>query len=180
MAVQMQAPKSEVVKELDGNLCEYFYVQLEEGKLLAFFKEIFNEHWNRVVVGPCIQGSVFEIRLIQKPKRITLLDGYLTVDTGPWHFHLCIGKTKGTSKNPTPPELAKIRQAGKAAFFHMKTTSHNGLGGSWGFRMWNGADQQMVTLFFPNPWLTDQQKICKEPDMSRLELWNRMKEKYTS
>lgn len=175
-----QALKSETVKEADGNLVEYFYMEPEQDKLFAFFKEVFNNHWNRVVVGPCVQGSVFEIRLTDKPKRITLHDGYLTVDTGPWHFHLCIGPTKGTSKNPTPPELAKIRQASKAGFFHMKTTGHSGLGGSWGWKMWNGADQQQVTIFFPNPWLTDAFKIRKEPDMSRLELWKKLKEKYTA
>ncbi len=170
--------KTEIIKEIDGNLTEYFYMQPAQDKLLAFFKEVFGEHWNRVVVGPCVQGSVFEIRLTEKPKRITLNDGYLTVDVGPWHFHLCIGPTKGTPKNPTLPALAKIRQPSKAGFFHMKTTGHSGLGGSWGFKMWNGAKDQMVTIFFPNPWLTDQFKIRKEPDMSRLELWNTLKEKY--
>ena len=46
--------------------------------------------------------------------------------------------------------------------------------------MWNGADQQQITIFFPNPWLTDAFKIRKEPDMTRLELWNSLKEKYAS
>ncbi len=171
---------SEQRKEVDGNVYEYFYMEPLEKKMLSFFKEIFGQYWNRVVFGPCVQGSVFEIQLKEKPKRVSLHDGYLTVDTGPWHFHLCIGPTKGNPQQPTPPELAKIRQASRAAFFHMKSTDHPRLGGSWGFRMWNGADQQMITVFFPNPWLTDGQKFRKEPDMSRLELWNKLMAKYAS
>jgi hypothetical protein len=50
-------------------------------------------------------------------------------------------------------------------------------GGSWGFRMWNGADEQMLTVFFPNPYLSDRFKPQK-PDWTRLKLWNDMRQKY--
>ncbi len=173
-----EMPKREIVKEADGNDVEYTYMEPSEEKLFQFFKELFTEHWGNVVFGPCVRGPLVEIRLKEKPTRVTKHDGYLTVDLGPWHFHLCIGKTKGSPKSPTPPALAAHRQASKAGFFQMLKTGHTGLGGSWGFRMWNGKGEQQITVFFPNPWLTEKFKIRKEPDMSRLELWNNLKEKY--
>ena len=51
--------------------------------------------------------------------------------------------------------------------------------GSWGLRLWNGLDEQMLTVFFPNPYLTDEQKILKEPDWNRLALWKQFREAYS-
>jgi len=36
----------------------------------------------------------------------------------------------------------------------------------------------MITFFFPNPYRDEDQKRLKEPDWSRLELWNKLTEKY--
>ena len=34
-----------------------------------------------------------------------MLDGYLTVDLGTWHFHLCIGEHRATTAAPLPDGL---------------------------------------------------------------------------
>jgi hypothetical protein len=36
----------------------------------------------------------------------------------------------------------------------------------------------MITIFFPNPYLTDDQKIRQEPDWNRLTLWQRLRQHY--
>ena len=148
------------------------YMQVETA-LERLFRELFKEHWREMIFGPCIQGAVFEIRLTEKPQRVALLDGYLTVDTGPWHFHLCIEE----HKHAATPELARHRQASRAAFFR-DTREKGAVKGSWGLRLWNGLGEQMITIFFPNPYLTDEQKICQEPDWSRLALWEQLRETY--
>ncbi len=43
--------------------------------------------------------------------------------------------------------------------------------------MWNGAQEQMLTIFFPNPYLSERMKPQK-PDWSRLALWNAMRCRY--
>lgn len=168
----METPTA--VQNPDGSTAEHFDIALAPGRLEKLFRELFEEHWHEIIFGPCIQGAVFEIHLTEKPKKVAMLDGYLTVDTGPWHFHLCIDE----HKQAATPELARQRQASRAVFFH--DIREKGLvKGSWGLRLWNGFGEQMITVFFPNPYLTDEQKINKEPDWSRLALWERLRETYS-
>lgn len=173
----MKAPayKTEQIEGIDGMRYEYEFMEPTEHALLALMKDLFETHWSHIVFGPCVQGAVFEVRLVEPPKKLTVLDGYLTVDLGDWHFHLCIGNHRGTKANPTPEALANIRRASKAVFF--RGMGNSCAGGSWGFRMWNGADEQMLTVFFPNPYLSDRFKPQK-PDWTRLTLWNNMRQKY--
>lgn len=172
----MHAPlyKMESIEGVDGLRYEYEYMVPTEEALLALMKDLFETHWSQIVFGPCIQGAVFEVRLREAPK-LGYLDGYLTVDVGDWHFHLCIGQHRGTKANPIPEALANIRRASKAVFF--RSMGNSCAGGSWGFRMWNGADEQMLTVFFPNPYLNDRLKPQK-PDWARLTLWNDMRQNY--
>jgi hypothetical protein len=168
----MEQPQ--LVQNLDGSTTEYIDLTLTSGHLERLLRELFEHHWREIIFGPCIQGAVFEIQLTEPPKKITMLDGYLTIDTGPWHFHLCIDK----HTDVPVAELARQRQAARAAFFHdSRTTGH--VRGSWGLRLWNGLGEQMLTVFFPNPYLTDEQQIQQEPDWSRLALWEQMRRKYT-
>ncbi len=171
----VQQYRTETVEELDGSRITYEYVEPTEETLRAFFQELFETHWAQIVFGPCIQGAVFEVRVTAPAKTITILDGYLTVDFGEWHFHLCIGEHRGTNANPAPKALAQLRRASKAGFF--RGIGKTCAGGSWGFRMWNGANEQMVTVFFPNPYLNDQFKPQK-PDWLKLKLWNDMRQTY--
>ena len=74
----MSAP-STVVDNLDGSRTEYFAVDATEGTLLALTRELFEDHWEHVIFGPCIEGAVFEGCFSERP-RLSLLDGYLTVE----------------------------------------------------------------------------------------------------
>lgn len=165
--------RTATIQNLDGSTTEYIEIELMPGRLEHLLRELFEEHWREIIFGPCIQGAVFEIRLTEKPKKISMLDGYLTVDAGSWHFHLCIDEHKDV---PTP-ELARQRQVSRAAFFQ-DTREKGHVRGSWGLRLWNGQGEQMITVFFPNPYLSDDQRIQQHPDWSRLTFWERMRREY--
>jgi hypothetical protein len=157
---------------LDGTTTEYFPVTTGEAELFALLRDVFETHWREVVFGPCIQGAVFEARFTAAP-RLALLDGYLTIGGGPtqpWHLHLCIGPHAGTPARPTPPELARWRRCARAAFF--RDRDRHGQESVWGFRMWNGRDEQMITIFFPNPWLeSETMRPRRTPDWAVLTTW---------
>lgn len=167
-----------IEKNIDGSSTEYDFVAPSQDILEKLFRELFERHWKEITFGSCVQGAVFEIKLSEPAKKISSRDGYLTVDTGPWHFHLCIGEHKGTQARPTPPELAKHRRATKAAFFRDVDLAC-GLPRSWGFRLWNGKGEQMITIFFPNPYYNEKSER-QEPDWSKLALWERLRKDYAS
>jgi hypothetical protein len=175
----MTAATTSVSHNLDGTRTELFDVDPTESTLLALLKEIFEDHWDHVIFGPCIEGAVFEGRFSARP-RISLLDGYVTVELGggeSWHFHLCIGPHRGTASMATPPELARWRRCGRAAF--VRNHDRDGRPSSWGFRMWNGREEQMLTVFFPNPWLDPHRRhYVDTPDWSRLDLWMQLRERH--
>lgn len=162
---------SELVQNPDGTTTEYDGFGPNEATLTALLRDLFENHWPSLRFGPCIQGAVYELVLTEPPKQVDVLDGYLTVDAGPWHFHLCIGEHKGST-----PEAARIRRCSKAAFFTTKGTRCTGQ--SWGLRLWNGAGEQMITIFFPNPNLDQKLRRVQTPDLSKLELWKAMRARY--
>ncbi|MGE3542080.1 MAG: hypothetical protein AB7N91_32270 [Candidatus Tectimicrobiota bacterium] len=167
--------QTHTVTNLDGSVTELSEIPLVPGRLERLFRALFTEHWRQIVFGPCVAGAVFEIQLTAPPTKVAMMDGYLTVDTGPWHFHLCIDR----HTDVPVPEMAQQRQTARAAFFQ-DTRSSGHVPGSWGLRLWNGLGEQMITVFFPNPYLSDEMKILREPDWSRLELWNSLRQQYTT
>jgi len=103
------------------------------------------------------------------------MDGYITVDFGTWHFHICIGETKGSSKNPTPDALARHRRTARAELYR-ELQARDGTPNTWGLRLFNGADEQQLTVFLPNPFLSDDMKPLKQPDFNRLALWDHLRQ----
>jgi hypothetical protein len=162
----------EVVTQLDGSLTEYSYFEPTAQVMDKLVRLLFEAHWRDITVGPCIEGAVFEIRFSEPPK-LSMLDGYLTVDLGPWHFHLCIAEHKGNRS----PELRKLRQVARLALFEIRGAGCGG-GRSWGVRMWNGFGEQMTTVFLPNPRLSDELKLLKEPNWDRLKLWYELRQEF--
>jgi hypothetical protein len=169
----LAVPKfDEIKREPDDALTAYSYFAPEEAIVADLVDDLFVRNWPHIIVGPCIEGAVFEIRFVEAPQ-IRKSDGYLTVDLGPWHFHLCIGAHKGTSSE----ELRRVRPVNKIALFERRGKGCGG-GRSWGIRMWNGYGEQMTTVFLPNPRLTDDMQYLKTPDWNRLELYYRLREKF--
>ena len=165
------ASEPETIEDESGRRTrEIWPLPLEEAFLEAFLRELFDKHAEGLVFGPLIQGAAYEFRCAGKPRSVTLFDGYLTVHFGTGgHFHLCIGENEGSKANPTPPDLKVHRRPSKAQLF--RGFGRDGKPLSWGFEMWNGKDEPMISIFFPNPFLTDDDRIAEEPDFSRLAVW---------
>jgi len=151
----------------------------ELGSLLSLCKDLFIDHWHEIRFGICIQGAVYELQLSARPEPFSMLDGYLTVglETSTAHFHLCLEETRGLGRSRTPEEWARQRPCRRAAFY--RTLRSDGCTpGSWGIRLWNGAGEQMLTVFLPSPFLTREQKRVRSPDWSQLALWNELRRRY--
>jgi hypothetical protein len=173
-AVAAPAGNMRVVEEEGMGLLEIFPLSTEEADLLALFTEIFTEHWQHVRFGTLIQGSVFEVAAPNAPHKISMLDGYLTVDFGSWHFHLCIGPHRGSTRHPVPTGLALHRRTARAELYRIVA---DGAPVSWGLRLFNGAGEQQITVMLPNPFLSDH-GILRKPDWNRLLLWDRLRARY--
>lgn len=160
---------------------EVFPIPADEATLLEVLTELFERQWQSIQFGVLIQGAAFEIEARQRP-RLSMLDGYLTVSLedpggGGSHFHLCIGEHHGSPGRPVSPELARRRRCAHAELQRLWT---DGAPRSWMFRMFNGDGDQQLTVLLPNPFLTDQSQPLPEPDWSRLELWDSLRERYLS
>lgn len=152
-----------------GRETEIWILPTEEDYLHTLLKDIFEHHWQSIVFGPIIEGGAFEFRCPCAPKSVTLFDGYLTVHFGGTHFHLCIGENKGPPKNPTPEALKNRRRTSRAEIY--RGFDKQGCALTWGLRLFNGHDEQLITIFFPNPFLTDTDGLADEPDWTRLATW---------
>jgi len=161
-----------VVREADGSITQYAEVPVTGDTVERLMREVFSDHWAEIFAGPVIEGAAYEIRFTAPPK-VSMLDGYLTVDTGAWHFHLCVNDHRGAAT----PAQAQVRRVARAAFF--QTDGGTCVPGAWGLRLWNGRGEQMVTVFFPNPWLDDDgEQRVREPRWDRTALWEDLRRRY--
>ena len=168
-----QPATSRTVFELGNGTLEIFDLSPSEALLFELLKDLFKNHWQEIDFGILIQGAAWEIKADRAPESIGLHDGYLTVDFGHWHFHICIGENKGSPSHPTDPELKAHRRTSRAELY--RQLSQSGTPNSWGLRLYNGKDEQQLTVFLPNPFLTPEMQIAKEPDWSRLALWDQLR-----
>jgi len=146
---------------------------LAEAVLERFLTALFEDHHDKLTFGPIIQGAAYELRAPGKPTSINVGGGYLTVHWGRGgHFHLCIGENRGPAENPNPPELVAHRRPGRAELFRARDRRGDPV--SWGFRMFNGKGEPQISIFFPNPFITDEDGLADTPDWSRLALWTQI------
>src|SRR5688572_17500073 len=169
----MPEPTGDLVHDADGTTTRYAEVAVIGHTVERLLTEVFGTHWPLVAAGPVIEGAAYEIRFTSPPK-LSMLDGYLTVDTGAWHFHLCVNDHRGAAT----PELARRRRVARAAFF--QTEGGTCAPGAWGLRLWNGYGEQMITVYFPNPWLDEEDRRVREPRWERTALWADLRRRYTA
>jgi hypothetical protein len=163
-----------VVEEGMGSL-EIFPLPTEEPALRALLTDLFSQHWQTIRFGTLIQGAVFEIAAPNAPEKISMMDGYMTVDFGAWHFHLCIGEHRGSAGHPVSPELAHHRRTARAEMYRIVD---GGAPSSWGLRLFNGAGEQQLTVMLPNPFLSEESGLLERPDWTQLALWDRLRSRY--
>ena len=172
------AQPPERVTDSDGHGVDVFPLPTDASSLEALLRNLFEAHWDKITFGPIIEGAAWEIRAPHAPTLVGMMDGYLTVAFGASHFHLCVGPTKGPRHDPTPTALARRRQTTRAVLY--RRLDRDGAPISWGLRMFNGADEQQVTILLPNPFLSsDGDKVLKTPDWSRLQLWDELRARWT-
>ncbi len=169
-AAKMSAASYRTTEQNHDDL-EVFPIPLAEDTLRTILGTLFEDSWESIRFGPLIQGAVYELAATSQP-RLTMLDGYLTIDLGGPHVHLCIGEQKGLPGHPVDPALAKRR---RCAHVELQRQWIDGAPRTWMFRMFNGDGDQMLTVLLPNPFLSDDQQLLAEPDYSRLALWDRLR-----
>lgn len=167
MENQIQTLETSTIEVAPGGaMMRYSFFEPKETVLRELIDELFLKHWSKIVFGPSYEGATFEIRFEAEPK-LSYSDGYLTAHVGAWHFHLCLSPGKGS----TSAEAGFKRAVAKAALFERRGDSGHGGLRSWGVRLWNGFDQQMITIWLPNPSLSDERKIVREANWSKLDLY---------
>ena len=161
----------------DGAAVEIFPLPTDEASLFELMRDLFQNHWRDITFGPMVQGAAWEMRASQAPNKIGMFDGYLTVTFGVPHFHICIGEHKGPHNNPVSPELAHHRRTARAEMYRRLTRT--GTPVSWGVRLFNGKDEQQITVLLPNPFLDrETDKVLRVPDWERLDLWDRLRARW--
>ncbi|MFC3230745.1 hypothetical protein ACFOGJ_26090 [Marinibaculum pumilum] len=155
-------------EELGTGRLDIFPIPAEETVLLKAFEEIFRNHWSEIHFGYLVQGAAFEAKAPGPPQRIGVMKGYLTVDFGAWHFHVCIGAYKDKD-----PELSRIRPTARAELY--RTLKADDTPGSWGLRLFNGRGEHQFQVFLPHPFLSPDQQIEAEPSWERLALWDKLR-----
>ncbi len=174
-AVQALNPASagarQIIEERGLGRIERWALPTDENTLWMLLLDVFEGHWRDIRFGTMVPGGVWEIRAPNAPTRISLNDGYLTVDFGPWHFHLCIGHYSGCE-----PALAAERRTGRAELYRM--LDREDAPRSWGLRLFNGLGQQQLTVFLPNPFLTEAGQRAERADWTRLAAWERLRQDY--
>lgn len=144
---------------------EVWPLPIADDKLEELLRDLFGNHWDKLTFGPMLQGGAYELRCPGEPQSITVSGGYFTVHWGKGgHVHLCIGESSGS------PELIAHRRPSKAEL--VRGLDKEGLPVTWSLRVENGKGESTLAIFFPNPFITSDDKLADAPDWSRLELWH--------
>ncbi len=143
-------------------------IPADEESLLKLIHILFDEYWDDIWFGIIMEGAAWEVAAPNAPTRISMFDGYATIDFGRWHFHLCIGEHTASG-----PELGSIRRCSRAELY--RGIGPDGTPTTWGLRLFNGRDEQLMTVMLPNPFLTDTQAILDPPDYGRLAAWDALR-----
>ncbi len=162
-----------IIETEDGGQEQLWPLPVGEENVLELLHMCFDEYWNEIWFGVFLQGMVWEVAAPNAPRHIKVLDGYATVDFGRWHFHMCIGEHKASG-----PELGRIRRCSRAELYRRYNYNRDGCPSSWGVRLYNGRDEQMMTVMLPNPFLTNDQQLRARPDWGQLELWDRLRARF--
>ncbi|MDF5712050.1 MAG: (2Fe-2S) ferredoxin domain-containing protein [Nostoc sp. S4] len=172
-------PVNKIVTEIlsTGGSIEYEYFDSSTDVLSSLLYTLFQQNWQQVGVGHIVQGGVLELEFNAPPKICILYDGYLTVVTEGWHLHLCIEANLGGPHCKTPLELRQQRQVSRAAFY--RRFNAEGIPRSWGIDFWNGADENLMTIFLPNPYVEGENLLPEgKPNLSKLALYEELRETY--
>lgn len=169
-----------IVEEPGNGTLEVWYLDTSEDSLWTLFKDLFENWWDKIQYGILIQGGVLEFKPPCKPNKLGKLDGYLTAEFGELgHMHLCIGWNSGYKCSPTPTEVSEIRMPSRVELY--RKLNNKGEPTFWSLRTFNSRKpdaEQTLTIYLPNPLLTDDMNYADPPDWTRLQLWDHLRKQY--
>lgn len=157
-----------IIDEPGRGRVEVWPIKTDEDTLWLLLQEVFQGHWQTIRFGTMVPGAVWEIRAPNAPTRVSLLDGYATVDFGAWHFHICIGNYTGIDA-----ALAAQRRTSRAEFYRIVNAQDEPK--SWGLRLFSQAGDQQLTVFLPNPFIHDDGWITGAPNWEKLAAWDALR-----
>ena len=174
--------RSEIAKETKtdaaGRKEDIWALPTDEQFLCDLFTDLFDNHYDKISWGPLLAGAAYELKCPGKPTKIDLSGGFLTVHWGnKGHFHLCLGAIKVPANRTDAEEIIATRKPGRAEFF--RGLDRDGFPHSWGLRMFNGKNEPQIAVFFPNPYVTEFDQVIKDPDWTRIEMWEDFLPRYT-
>lgn len=114
-----------VTVEEHGRTCHEWELTTDETTLVRLVTIVFEKYWNDIHFGVLVEGAAWEVAAPNAPRSITMFDGYVTVDFGRWHFHLCLGEHTASG-----PELGAIRRLGRALLY--RGLGSDGTPTTWG------------------------------------------------
>ena len=156
-----------VVRNDDGRVTrEIWPLPNDEASMEALYSDLFGNHWDKLTFGPMLSGGAYELKCPKKPEKISVSGGYLTVHWGRGgHFHLCIGESSAGS-----PEQVRERMPAKVEL--VRGMDKEGHPVTWSLQVENGKGESTLAIYFPNPFVTDDDGLTDDPDWSRLALWH--------
>ncbi|MDB5725950.1 MAG: hypothetical protein JWQ16_2704 [Novosphingobium sp.] len=164
----------EMTPELDAEgrvKAETWPLPLGQASLEVLFRDLFENHWDKLTFGPMIQGGAYELRCPGPPKSINVSAGYFTVHWGRGgHFHLCIGESHAE------PDVVAHRRPSKVEL--VRGLDKEGHPVTWSLRAENGRGESTLSIYFPNPFIRDEDGLADAPDWSRLALWHDVLARY--
>ncbi|WP_343565163.1 DUF7676 family protein [Kiloniella sp. b19] len=166
----------DIVESSSGRLSEVYTLPTGEGYLLELLRDVFENYWEDIVFGPVIEGVAYEFRCPCKPKTISLSNGYLTVHFGGTHFHLCIGQVRGMDGRSMDHVLNEARRVSRAEI--IRRLNREGGATSWSLQLFNGKGEQVMTIFFANPFMTNEDTMAEFPDWTKLAMWEDIGRRY--
>jgi (2Fe-2S) ferredoxin len=172
-------PVNKTTTESTGNdwTIEYEYFDCQGDVLACLTYTLFQDNWHQIGLGHLEQGSVLELEFHEAPKKCVLYDGYLTVITQSWHFHLCIEESLGGPNLETSPELKQQRLINQGALY--RRINPEGEPRSWGIQFWNGAGEKVMTIFLPNPYIEDENLLPDgKANFTKLDFYHQLRETY--
>lgn len=139
---------------------------------------LMQQNWHQVQIGHVVEGGVLELEFTEAPKICLIYDGYLTVATPAWHLHLCLEENLGGPHCTTPVELRQKRLVSRGALY--RRLNPEGVAKSWGIQFWNGAGENLMTIFLPNPFLGEDEDYLpeKKAEFGKLALYEELREIY--
>ncbi|WP_082900245.1 DUF7676 family protein [Rhodococcus phenolicus] len=158
----------EVAVTEDGGREQCRPLPTDQDSLLSLVRVLFEDYWNEMWFRLLIEGSALEVAAPNAPRKIGMYDGYVTVDFGRWHFHVCIGEHTASG-----PGLGRIRRCARAEMYRRIGKDDTAV--SWGLRLFNDRDEQVLTVMLPTPFLTNTQELTDEPIWAHLEAWDRIR-----